>query len=614
MNSMGLLWRNQSCILQNDKIPRFGCIIYDKETLLLSNGKGDQYLKIITFHEMTHILIFNGYILDNLGFLNYDEKKEIYKIISPKALSMAKKHFNCNSLDGIPLENQGGEGSYGSHWEATYMFGDYMVSYRNDDAQLSDITLALFDDAEFYQVEYYSGGLFKFGKNKGCKFFENNCLSFPDEYCNSNIKEQECTTSRGSKGICSENEIFNECRVYSFLQSCSSDEEPEEDGEYFGSDSFCLMSSLTPNTYSGSNDIHPVCYKIKCDNINKQIIIDYSDSLSIICKEKELIENPQGFTGKINCPNYYDICDSTSLCNNIFNCLDQKSKTLEESYDYNNGNQEEKTDKIEPDIDESNTSNQIFTVKGIKNSLISCFTVTNSYDIDIEGEFSKEVNILSKVYMNLTTSSGKKIKAMCTPFDKTSFSTSYLQCSIDICKYPLENVDIYLPTEAPKQAGYLIKNWENTIGKEPGVSNKINGVSCLPEIKNTFIPSSIEGIGCEKNYYKFKISGNWENNDEASLPNLLLDIELILNNENEDEITCDYNDKSNSINFICEFDGVGNIDIKEQYFEGFFEAFTFKDIPSSIQAESCKINSNDENKSSYITLSFILIIMNLFFF
>ena len=88
---------------------------------------------------------------------------------------------------------------------------------------------------------------------------------------------------------------------------------------------------------------------------------------------------------------------------------------------------------------------------------------------------------------------------MCTPFDKFLSSEACLTCDINICKYPLENVDLYLPLETPKQKGYIIKNWVNVIGKEPGVSKRISGVNWIPRIKNTFIPSSIQGIGCEDN-------------------------------------------------------------------------------------------------------------------
>ncbi len=41
-----------------------------------------------------------------------------YYINTPKVLEKARKHFNCETLTGVYLENQGGQGSARSHWEA----------------------------------------------------------------------------------------------------------------------------------------------------------------------------------------------------------------------------------------------------------------------------------------------------------------------------------------------------------------------------------------------------------------------------------------------------------------------------------------------------------------
>ena len=187
------------------------------------------------------------------------------------------------------------------------------------------------------------------------------------------------------------------------------------------------MSSLVPEGSSVNNDYQPYCYKAECDSKNKQIKIYYSNALYVICKNKEIFENKKEFKGKIVCPNYYDICDSTSLCNNLFDCLDKKSKTFKESYDNNK----------KEEIVDSNNSNQIFTVKSMESSWISCFKMTNSYVIYLYGDFSKEVNILNKVTIELTTSKAEKIKAICTPFDKSGFTEECLQCDISICKYPI---------------------------------------------------------------------------------------------------------------------------------------------------------------------------------
>ena len=53
------------------------------------------------------------------------------------------------SIRGIPLENQGGDASSGHHWEARYMFGDYMISTNYIESVISDISFDLFADSGF---------------------------------------------------------------------------------------------------------------------------------------------------------------------------------------------------------------------------------------------------------------------------------------------------------------------------------------------------------------------------------------------------------------------------------------------------------------------------------
>ena len=64
--------------------------------------------------------------------------------------------------------------------------------------------------------------------------------------------------------------------------------------------------------------------------------------------------------------------------------------------------------------------------------------------------------------------------------------------------YHLEGIDLYLPIVAPNGKGYSIRKWKNVFGLNPGVSNKIKSVTCLPIIENTFIHSYIETKGCSK--------------------------------------------------------------------------------------------------------------------
>ena len=159
------------CALANNNRPIAG-VVYINTNLNFDKTNINLYMKNILLHEITHVLVFHPGLWSILNMST--TINGITYINSAKAVEKAREHFNCNLIARIPLEDDGGQGSAGAHWEARYMLGDYMISTDFPDAAMSDITLGLFEDSGFYKVNYYSGGLFKFGKNKGCEFFQ--CL------------------------------------------------------------------------------------------------------------------------------------------------------------------------------------------------------------------------------------------------------------------------------------------------------------------------------------------------------------------------------------------------------------------------------------------------------
>ena len=65
-----------------------------------------------------------------------------------------------------------------------------MISTDYPEMSISEITLAYFEDIGYYKVNYLTGGLFRYGKNRGCAFFEEDCVYnegkdtlFPNEFC-----------------------------------------------------------------------------------------------------------------------------------------------------------------------------------------------------------------------------------------------------------------------------------------------------------------------------------------------------------------------------------------------------------------------------------------------
>ena len=341
------------------------------------------FLQTIFFHEMTHILIFDPNLLRSFNAVRQEEINDEIKsyIISPKALEKARFHFGCKTLQGIPLEDQGGDGSVGSHWEGRFMLGDFMVSTNYQENSISDITLALFEDSGWYKVNYYTGGLFRFGKNKGCEFFEKPCIinekeTF-SEFCHKS-REPKCLNSHLGIGECYIGDYKDEKIPEKFqyfkkdnwgglfmANYCPTADAPSDsisDGKYYfetncrygssqylfphygeiiGNRSVCIESSLVPRYSPQPFKWRSICYKVICDRINKNLIVFIND-LNVTCPYKGgILEKIKGFKGKINCPEYNMICTSEIWCNEMFECIDKKSMTDINSYIYDEQNNDE---------------------------------------------------------------------------------------------------------------------------------------------------------------------------------------------------------------------------------------------------------------------------------
>ena len=610
------------CFNDTNNRPIIGLLEINSEKDAFENSEKNKYVKRVLLHEITHILVFSPKLLYNLGMGFYEKKEDqnILYINSSKVMKIARKHFNCEFLRGLPLEDHGTKGSMNSHWEARYMLGDYMVSQVYLDATISDITLALFEDTGFYKVEYYTGGLFKFGKNKGCSFFSESCIEnkktkFPDEFCENN-NEPKCSQSKTSRGYCY-NMFYKEIKekkfefildIFKAIYYAPADYCPvsrdsilideklafncnfgksdlhNDYGEIIGSNSFCFESSLLPYSSLQKEKYQPICYEVECNNKKKQIIVKIGNLIINCPTYGKTIIDPPGFKGTIKCPKYYEICDSDILCNDMFECLDKKSKTAEQSYYYND----------EENID-INSKDQVFTVKNIDKGWIPCMTLTGSFVFNIEGDFSKEVNILDKVIIDLLTSEGKKVKSICTPFDKTKYLNSKLQCDIDICKYSLVDIDLYLPTSAPVAKGYKFNHWKKIIGEEPGKSNVISDVYCIPDIKNTFKIKNVENKGCLKEKVMFKIYGEWEDNNELNIPTFL-SFDLVIGDNTDNIAECDLVDEE-PIHFDCEYEN-NVIIINEQNFNGIFASYRITKYDEIIYTEKCQVEKNSESSES----------------
>ena len=357
-----------------------GGILYINPNLSFNKKNTDVYMKNLLLHEITHILVFYPDLLRQLGMIT--QANSIYYITSTNVVLRARQHFNCASIIGVPLEDQGSQGSAGSHWEARHMLGDYMISTDYLDGVISDISIALFEDTGYYKVNYYSGGLFKFGKNKGCEFLNQKCINngaISDEFC-VNPMQPMCSPSRTVKGICgiyrynsqipSKYQYFSESNVggfvpanycpvaseltndesYYYPTSCSKGTSSlsSDYGEVISDNSFCFISSLLPSSSSLTQDTtQSICYRVECNSSNKQIIVHVGSSTITCPTEGGTLSNLSGFKGSIICPKYIEICDfeNNVVCNEMFDCLSKKVETDSDSYNYDESNEDFNTIK-----------------------------------------------------------------------------------------------------------------------------------------------------------------------------------------------------------------------------------------------------------------------------
>ena len=202
----------------------------NRPTLCYMNIPYDEIMSLnlinLEYFLMHYMLRFLGFSYENFNYFpkkvyytSFDERMELNTnyINTTKVLDIAKKYYNCPNITGMPLENQ--DNNNIALWDARLLLGEIMSSYNykyRADQVISEFTLALLEDSGWYKVNYYTGGLMRFGKNKGCEFINNICSAkFKNEFCenkeNFYDKYATCSSGRQSRTYCSyENNFYHE--------------------------------------------------------------------------------------------------------------------------------------------------------------------------------------------------------------------------------------------------------------------------------------------------------------------------------------------------------------------------------------------------------------------
>merc|ERR1740139_1323795 len=316
-------------------ITKFG----DKMTQ--QNSKPFMYSTDTMIHEFGHIFGFiawDQYQKQHLGTAN---GKIIWK--GPKTLALARKYYNCATLEGVPLQSKNGR--VGGHFNEEIMADELMTPYAEQNGgRASELTISLLEDTKWYKGDYTRAEHWTTLKGQGCSAVSGGACPSPSP----------CTTGGGAiitsdfkaLGSCSKN--ANGCNIETKYSSrdCTSGKswniEKYELGHTYGGNCTVVKAKLKfiyngrgPYSFGKNGLVMPV--EASCNNGNssydlifKKFDINSSGKKSgkdavVTCKEA----GQHSFnTANANYKSEVECFDPKTFCTSRFGADDAQSGPL----------------------------------------------------------------------------------------------------------------------------------------------------------------------------------------------------------------------------------------------------------------------------------------------
>jgi len=266
--------------------------------------------------------------------------REITLLTSPKVQQDFREHFGCETAEGAVLEDQGGYGVAGSHWEMTVFMDELMTASVSTKSVLTNITLSALEDSGWYYVNRTHASHLLWGLKKGCDFVYKRCnSSWPvgDGYfCEYDKKGLEgCTYDRMGIGTCDfrfwvsipeKYRYFGDEHIggpveyadycpftYSnFLCTDSSQSKSSSYGDLTGASSRCFMSSLTDSPDASAKQPEaPKCYPHHCFSSEGYAI--QIGNYWYPCPAGGNISDVISFSGTLFCPDASMFCTGAGV-------------------------------------------------------------------------------------------------------------------------------------------------------------------------------------------------------------------------------------------------------------------------------------------------------------
>lgn len=317
---------------EEDGRPRIGVMGINKPNIMLGEQPVEMLIHHIT-HELIHLLMFDTeiYTRSPLG-INFvavnvtSGDQTVTKFVGPNIIEWGKAHFKCESFDGILAEDEEQAGQNGNHFEKVLAGNELMTATFTERPVISKLTMAVFQDSGWYDVDFSQAEPNKWGKDAGCDFLKIDCdASRFDEFC-SGVDEVFCANDFRTKTRCVRNQFTNGCfvKVPSIGHDCAirSGASRTFDAEYFGAYSRCFPVHNMNLVVAG-------CFMSFCSDDLKRLYI-VSPKSTYLCKEGDTIRfsyytvkcpAPQDFCAFADMNRCPDDCSGNGYCNYRNQCI-----------------------------------------------------------------------------------------------------------------------------------------------------------------------------------------------------------------------------------------------------------------------------------------------------
>ncbi|ORC87128.1 surface protease GP63 [Trypanosoma theileri] len=329
-----------TCAVENSTgRPIVGAVSYAPES---NDNRGTRFNVRRVAHEMAHALGFEYELMKGRRMLSeVDPIEETRALLnSTKTVGKAREHYGCPSLTVMELEAHNGEEEcQGVHWAMRVAKGELMTVPREFGAgYYTALTMALFEDLQFYKANWGMEEQMSWGNQSGCTFLKEECAKKHNEVINGLFDGQSvsrCTSDRTAYGKF----LLNESLFKEYQSTCNVKEDyiaremPQNSsycadtttdtsappGSIMGPDSWCLDAELTvKDAESTFSNVKGVCAQVSCDYEKRTVKVEYKGkgdkNILNECPENKMIdvELSESASGKIKCPKYDEVCTVAS--------------------------------------------------------------------------------------------------------------------------------------------------------------------------------------------------------------------------------------------------------------------------------------------------------------